>query len=132
LTAEEFAGHGLAVSGVDANPEMIPLAQTYVQTGSFQQAPAEALPHPDHAFDLVFLGLLLHESDEPRQVLSEAHRVARHRVAVLEWPYQEGVFGPPLAHRVSPLMMAEWVQQVGFSQWEALPLTNVVLYRLGR
>ena len=45
--------------------EMIAAAQRFVPEGDFREASAEALPYPDNSFDLVFLGLLLHESDEP-------------------------------------------------------------------
>jgi ubiquinone/menaquinone biosynthesis C-methylase UbiE len=130
LFAEAFAGHGLSAAGVDANPEMIAAVQAYVPAGQFREAPAEALPYPDEAFDLVFMGLLLHESDEPLQAVREARRVTRHRVSILEWPYQDGSFGPPLAHRISPAVLTELVQQAGFSKWETLPLAHLILYRL--
>jgi ubiquinone/menaquinone biosynthesis C-methylase UbiE len=132
LFAEAFAGRGLAVAGVDANAEMIVAAQAYVPTGEFREAPAEALPYPWGAFDLVFLGLLLHESDDAPQVLREARRVARKRVAVLEWAYQESPYGPPLAHRLDPATLMEAIRQAGFAHTETWPLTHLVLYRLTR
>jgi ubiquinone/menaquinone biosynthesis C-methylase UbiE len=130
LFAEAFAPRGVAVAGVDTKAEMIEVARTYVPAGNFREAPAEALPYPDAAFDLVFMGLVLHESDEPLRVLGEARRVARQRVVVLEWAYREESFGPPLAHRVAPEALEKWVQQAGFSKWETLPLAHLVLYRL--
>lgn len=130
LFAEAFAGRGLAVAGVDVKPEMVAAAQAHVPAGHFREAPAEALPYGVSTFDLVFMGLLLHEADEPLTALREARRVARTRVAILEWPYAEGPFGPPLAHRLSPETLAELSRQAGFSHCEAAPLTNVVLYRL--
>jgi len=132
LFAEGFAARGLDLAGVDAKPEMIAAAQSYVPAGQFREASAEALPYPDEAFDLVFMGLLLHESDEPLQALREARRVTRVRVGVLEWRYEDGDFGPPLAHRVSPDALVELARQAGFSRCETLPLTHLVLYRLTR
>ena len=132
LFAEVFAQHGLAVAGVDTNPEMVAAVRTYVPAGSFQAAPAEALPYPDAAFDLVFMGLVLHESDAPVKVLQEARRVARDRVCILEWVYREENFGPPLAHRVAPEALETLVPQAGFSKWKTLPLAHLVLYRLTR
>jgi ubiquinone/menaquinone biosynthesis C-methylase UbiE len=114
LFAEAFAQRGLAVAGVDTKAEMVEAARTYVPAGRFQEAPAEALPYPNAAFDLVFMGLVLHESDEPLRVLGEARRVTRQQVVVLEWAYREESFGPPLAHRVAPEALAQWVQQAGF------------------
>jgi hypothetical protein len=76
------------------------------------------------------MGLVLHESDEPLKVLSEARRVTRNRVGILEWIYREESFGPPLAHRVAPDALEQWVQAAGFLKVETLPLTHLVLYRL--
>lgn len=132
LFAEEFARRGLSLAGVDAKPEMVVAAEAYVPTGYFRQATAEALPYRDQAFDLVFMGLLLHETDEPLQALREARRVTRDRVGVLEWRYEDETFGPPLAHRISPSALAAMTQQAGFSRCETLPLTHPVLYRLTR
>lgn len=129
LFAEAFVQRGLAVAGVDTNPAMIEAVRTYVPAGNFQQAPAEALPYSDATFDLVFMGLVLHESDEPLKVLREARRVARQRVGVLEWSYREESFGPPLAHRIAPETLVQWAQPAGFSKWETLPLAHLVLYR---
>jgi ubiquinone/menaquinone biosynthesis C-methylase UbiE len=101
LFAEQFAAKGLQVTGLDANPEMLPAAQQYVPSGTFQEGIAEKLPFPDGSFDLVFMGLLLHETDDILAALREAHRVALQRVAILEWPDEEQPFGPPREHRLS-------------------------------
>jgi ubiquinone/menaquinone biosynthesis C-methylase UbiE len=130
LFAEAFAQHGLEVAGVDVNPEMIMAAQQFVPQGDFRQSTAELLPFPDASFDLVFMGLLLHESDEPLKVLQEARRVSRQRVCILEWPYQEEEFGPPLAHRLSPREIANLARQAGFAGLENIPITHLALYRL--
>jgi len=130
LFAESFSGRGLEVSGVDANPEMLVAARQFAPKGDFREGIAEALPYKDKSFDLVFLGLLLHESDEPLKVLQEVWRVARKRVCILEWPYQEQPFGPPLAHRLSPEDLAGWFRKVRFRKWISINLSNTVLYRL--
>jgi ubiquinone/menaquinone biosynthesis C-methylase UbiE len=130
LFAEAFGRRGLEVSGVDVNPQMVAAARQYLPQADFRAAPAEALPYPDAAFDLVFMGLLLHESDEPLKVLQEARRVGRQRVCVLEWPYRQTEFGPPLEHRVKPDGVAEMVRQAGYSRLETLAFTNTDFYRL--
>jgi SAM-dependent methyltransferase len=87
IFAEEFSTQGLEVTGIDANPAMLEAARRYVPQGWFVLAPAEAIPYPNGAFDLVFLGHILHEADDPLMALQEAWRVARQRVTVLEWPH---------------------------------------------
>ncbi len=130
LFSESFSGRGLKVSGVDANPEMLTAARQFVPGGKFREGTAEALPYPDGSFDLVFLGLVLHESDEPLKTLQEARRVARKRVGILEWPYQEGAFGPPLVHRLNPEDLTAMFQKAGFRKWKLTELSNTVFYAL--
>jgi ubiquinone/menaquinone biosynthesis C-methylase UbiE len=130
LFAEAFARRGLMISGVDVNPEMLPMARSYVPDGDFREATAEALPFADVSFDLVFMGLLLHESDEQLQVLSEAHRVARKRVCILEWADREEEFGPPLEQRLAEKSVEDLAMEAGFSQFTAISLTKLIFYRL--
>ena len=130
LFAEEFAARGLEVAGVDVNPEMVEAAGQFVPGGSFQQAPAEQLPYSNHAFDLVFLGHVLHETDDPVRALSEARRVARLRVAVLEWPYQDEQQGPPLAHRLRPEQIKAFAWDAGLTSVVSLPLSHMALYSM--
>jgi ubiquinone/menaquinone biosynthesis C-methylase UbiE len=130
LFAEAFSKHGLEVAGIDVNPEMIVAARKYVPKGDFSESIAEALPYPNASFDLLFYGLVLHESDEPFKVLQEAWRVSRQRVCILEWPYQVGEFGPPLAHRLNPTEIADLAQRTSFAHVESIPLKHLVLYRL--
>jgi SAM-dependent methyltransferase len=101
-----------------------------VPKADFRAGAAEALPYPDGSFDLVFLGLVLHESDEPLKALQEARRVAKKWVGILEWPYREGVFGPPLAHRLSPEDLADIFHKAGFRKWKLTELSNTVFYGL--
>ena len=129
LFAEQFAARGLQVTGLDANREMLTAARQYVPSGTFHEGVAEKLPFPDGSFDLVFMGLLLHETDDILAALSEARRVTRQRLAILEWPDEEQSFGPPREHRLSSEKIALLARQAGFKelQWERLDA--LVLYR---
>ncbi len=128
LFAEAFAARNLVVAGVDANSDMLEAARQFVPQGVFQESLAESLPFPDRSFDLAFLGLVLHETDDPLQALRETRRVARIRVAVLEWPYQVQEFGPPLEHRLKPDQINSLFLEAGLSNVETKTLSNLVLY----
>jgi SAM-dependent methyltransferase len=130
LFAEAFAKRGLKVSGVDVNPDVLAAARRFIPDGDFREGTAEALPYLDGSFDLVFLGLVLHESDEALIALKEAARVARQRVCILEWPYRDQTFGPPPAHRLNPEDLAGLFQQAGFRKWGRQDLANTVFYCL--
>jgi ubiquinone/menaquinone biosynthesis C-methylase UbiE len=129
IFAEAFARHGLAVAGIDANPEMVAAAQQHVPVGDMHQASAEALPFSEASFDIAFFGLVLHEADDALKALREARRVAHKRVAVLEWPYRAEEFGPPLAHRFKHEQVTALAQEAGLPRSEVLPLTQLILYR---
>jgi SAM-dependent methyltransferase len=130
LFAEAFSRRGLTVSGVDVNPEMLVTAHGFVPNGDFRAGNAEDLPFPDKSSDLVFLGLVLHESDDVFKTLEEALRVAQQRVCILEWPYRDQSFGPPQAYRLNPENLAGWFHKAGFRKWSMTELINTVLYRL--
>jgi len=128
LFAEEFYKRGLTVTGIDVNPKMLEAARHYLPKAVLRQATAEEIPFPDHSFDIIFMGLVLHETDDLLKSLQEARRVASQRVAVLEWPYRVEDFGPGLEERIPPEMMASLSKQAGFVELETFPLEKLVLY----
>jgi ubiquinone/menaquinone biosynthesis C-methylase UbiE len=132
LFTEAFFRRGLSVSGIDANPEMVVASRSYLPAGDFQGGVAESLSYLDDSFDMVFFGLLLHETDDTLKALIEAYRVARKRVCILEWPYREQPFGPPLAHRLDPEILLAFFHQAGFQNWNIDQLENTTLYRLDK
>jgi ubiquinone/menaquinone biosynthesis C-methylase UbiE len=127
--AEEFARRELTVSGVDANVKMLQSARRYVPGGFFLQAIAEDIPFADNAVDVVFLGVVLHETDDLLKAMQEARRVAQVRVAVLEWPYQAEESGPGLEERLRQEDMDQLGRQAGFGPTEVFPLQKLMLYR---
>ncbi len=129
--AEAFAALGKEVSGLDKNPKMIESAKRHVPQAVFRLGSAEAIPWPDRSFDLVFLGLVLHEMKAPLTALRESRRIARARVVILEWPYIAQEFGPPLSHRLRSGDILEMSISAGFQRFDMIPLANTILYRLG-
>jgi ubiquinone/menaquinone biosynthesis C-methylase UbiE len=130
IWAEVFASRGLRAEGIEPNPELLARAVSLVTGVDFKKGSAEALPYAAAAFDLVFLGHVLHETDDPLAALNEARRVARIRVAILEWPYRDEERGPPLAHRLQPERLIALAEQAGFTTIERLALSHMELYRL--
>ncbi len=130
--AEAFSKLGMRVSGIDTNSELLAIARGHVPDGQFHEAPAEKIPFEDAMFDLVFFGVVLHETDDALAALREAHRVATGRVAVLEWPYRDQEYGPPLEHRLQPAAIEDLARKAGFAGVERLALSHVDLYRLAR
>jgi ubiquinone/menaquinone biosynthesis C-methylase UbiE len=130
LFSEAFQRRGLQVTGLDANPGMLKAARQYLPAAGLVQAEAEAIPLAGGSFDLVYLGLVLHETEDPLRALQEARRIARRRLVVLEWPYRTTGFGPGLEERLSPEMMITLSQQAGLGKVTALPLEYLALYQM--
>ena len=118
------------MTGIDTNAELLVLARGFAPAAQFKEARAEDVPFSDGSFDIVFLGHVLHEADDPLAALREARRVARQRVAILEWPYREQLYGPPLAHRIAPGTVADVATRAGFLQVEYIRLEQMDFYRL--
>ncbi len=128
--AEAFAQHGLSVTGIDVNTEMLDAAQEFVPGGDFRQAIAEDLPFPDQTFDMAFMGLVLHETDDLLKALKEAYRVSKKQATVLEWPYEQQDFGPGIEERLRPEYVETLSKQAGFERIEVIQMKDLVLYRL--
>jgi ubiquinone/menaquinone biosynthesis C-methylase UbiE len=128
--AEAFSKQVLQVTGIDTNTELLDIARHYVPAAQFREAPAEVIPFQNGSFDLVFLGLVLHETDDAIQALQEARRVTLKRVMVLEWPYLDEEQGPPLAHRLKPKAIADYAGKAGFQKVKRTRLRHMELFRL--
>lgn len=128
--AEAFIHAGFEVEGLDANPEMLAAARDLVPGARFQEGTAESLPYPDASFDLVFMGLLFHETDDRLKAMQEAARVTCQRVAILEWPYETQDFGPGLEERLTEKEMQELALHAGLASLQIFRLQSLALYLL--
>ncbi len=126
--AEAFAQRGLRVVGIDVRQEMLTAAAELFPQGHYLLAAAEALPFRAGVVDVAFLGLLLHESDDPAVAFAEAWRVSAQRVAILEWPFVEEDHGPPLEHRLTVDQVQRMAQEAGVRQLHTYHLTHTVLH----
>jgi ubiquinone/menaquinone biosynthesis C-methylase UbiE len=129
IFAEAFSNRGKSVTGIDPNPIMLKTAKEFVPVGTFLQGTVEEIPSTDKSFDLVFLGHVLHESDDLIKALSEFKRVAKRQIAILEWPYKQEESGPPLEHRLKTEEILAAAKQIGFSSIDTIQLQYMVLFR---
>lgn len=130
LFSEAFAMKQTEVTGIDLNLEMLEAAGNLVPGVIFKQGPAESLPFPDSIFGLIFLGHVLHESDDPISVLKETKRVSKNLICILEWPHKKETYGPPLDQRLKFKTIEKWISDIGFRQQTLLRLTYMDFYKL--
>jgi ubiquinone/menaquinone biosynthesis C-methylase UbiE len=128
IFAEAFLSAGLTATGIDPSMELLAHARAHAPRAVFMEAVAEKLPFADCSFDLVFLGHVLHETDDPEAALREARRVSLRRVAVLEWPYRSEGDGPPLAHRLSTERILALSTAAGLQPMRRIELLHMDLY----
>lgn len=114
-----------AVHAIDVSPEM--LAELESRLAAHRDrlhthvAPAERLPLPDAAVDLVVMGNVFHEFDDATRALGEAHRVlvVGGRILVVDWgvPANRDAprdVGPPYEHRVAEEDVRAALARAGF------------------
>jgi hypothetical protein len=65
------------------------------------------------------------------EALREARRVAVQRLAVLEWPYEEQSYGPPLEHRMAYERIVVLAQLADLKLVTQVRLESLVLYIFG-
>ena len=126
--SEEFYKRGLTVSGVDVNPKMIEAIQKYVPEMNARISPAEKLPFDDKTFDLAFMSFVLHEVDDQTQTLLEARRVASKGIAILDFPYDRVLLGPPKRVRIHPEKLRALCLHLGLALPEIVEYQKAVLY----
>lgn len=129
IFAEGFAKRGISVTGIDPNPEMLKAAKQFVAEGKFRKGTVEEIPCKDKSFDVVFLGHVLHESDDVAKALAETRRCAFQRVVVLEWPFREEEIGPPLDHRLDPANVEAIARRIGFQHVKTIELMHMILFK---
>jgi ubiquinone/menaquinone biosynthesis C-methylase UbiE len=128
IFAEAFLAAGLQTTGIDPAVELLDLARVHAPGAQLVEAAAEKLPFAPGSFDLVFLGHVLHETDDPETALREARRTTVKRVAILEWPYRTEESGPPLAHRLSPERIFALSAAAGLPSLRRVELSHMDLY----
>ena len=88
--------HGLRMTGLDLDPEMIELARANAaaagdgDTPSFVVGNVSALSFPDESFDLVVSTLSMHHWTDVRAACSEIGRVLRPNGRALVWDLRRG------------------------------------------
>lgn len=130
LFAEKFLNRGFDVAAIDSNPAMVAATQKALRGLSIREASAEQIPFDDASFDLVFMGLVLHEVNDYAGSVKELYRVAGKVVCILEWEYKEQNFGPPIPHRLKSEFIQDLALKTGFKKVEIIKLENLLLYKL--
>jgi len=128
--ATAFTECSLSVTGVDPDPDVLKAVRQNLRKIVLVNASPEQLPFEPASFDLVFLGLFLYKEKDPAKVLSEARRIARRRVVVLDWPYRADTIGPSIEKRLRPAQIRDIAGYSAYQSTERIELEHLDLYLL--
>jgi ubiquinone/menaquinone biosynthesis C-methylase UbiE len=149
MAAQEWAGAGGEVIGIDPSPEMVKTARRNAEkAGSaarFELGVAESLPFPDGSFDVVLNRLMLHHlpGDLKQRGLAEMRRVLKPGgvCLVVDFePPKTGLLHLIVVNHLNPVMAQVDVRkyvplmmEVGFTEVETGPTSSKLLaYVRGR
>ncbi len=121
VPAARIVGKGGKVYGVDADSEAIErLKQKASREGldnfNLKVGRAEETIFCDKCADIVFFGIVLHDFQDPRKVLSNAKRMLKPagQLIDLDWKEEPMRFGPPLQIRFSARKASNLIEKAGY------------------
>ncbi|MCX7833341.1 MAG: class I SAM-dependent methyltransferase [Ignavibacteria bacterium] len=128
LFAESFFNKNITVTGIDINKDMIKSAKKHLPKCKFLTAKAENVPFRKNTFDASFFGLSFHELNNYNKGLSEAFRVTKKFIFILEWKYKDENIGPPKKYRIKPSFLKKLLQNFHYKDLKIKNYKNFKLY----
>jgi ubiquinone/menaquinone biosynthesis C-methylase UbiE len=121
LPAARLVGDTGRVYGVDSDPRAITELRTRAASEGLTNLEAVLARAEDTILcricaDIVFLGIVLHDFDDPAQVLRNARQMLKPagRLINLDWKKEAAPVGPPLAKRFSKETAVGLIGEAGF------------------
>jgi SAM-dependent methyltransferase len=98
--------HGANVSGLDASPELLSIAQHRVPDGRFTVGDIECLPYDNGAFDIVMGFNSIQYAGNPLTALKEARRVAKQGATLIiaTWGEPKNMEAASIVSALKPLL----------------------------
>lgn len=122
LPAAAIVGPSGKVYAVDISAPAIARLKEKFKTNGItnyvtQTAKAEETVFAEHMADLIFLGTVLHDFEDPTTVLANARRMLKKggKLVNLDWQKKATAFGPPLDIRFSKDTASKLIQDSGFT-----------------
>ena len=126
LPAAMSVGPSGRVYAVDIEPSMLAVVRQRAAAVPIEHvvtvAPrGSALPLPDQSVDVALCSLVLHDLDDPEDLMGEIGRITRPtgKVAIVEWTPE---VNNPRKNRISPDVTARFLADVGFQAGDPIPL----------
>lgn len=128
------------VYAVDISDQMLAklqakLAENRVTNVSVQKSAESVIPLPRSSVDGVLLALVVHELNEPEQMLPKIAGLLKieGRLIIIEWVNKPTKMGPPVHHRLSTEQIDAWALSAGLEKMRTLPWADMfVLLEYGK
>ncbi len=121
LPAARIVGPGGKVYGLDSNPQGIQAIQERARAEglhniSLHTARAEDMVLCQGCADRLFFGIVLHDFQDPSQVLQNAHQMLKPEglLVNLDWKKIDMDFGPPKGKRFAESTASALIESAGF------------------
>ena len=121
IPAAEIVGPSGKVISVDINSKAIALLNASAKVKELRNVEAivgkaENTVPCSECGDIVFFGTVLHDFEDPKQVLSNARKILKPNglLVDLDWKKERGVIGPPLSIRFDKNFAAQMITEQGF------------------
>ncbi len=121
VPAARTVGEAGQVYGVDADPELIEELRKRAETEGLKgliltTGHAEDKLPCEQCADMVFMGNVLHDFDDPVQALQNAHRMLKPDGVLVnvDWKDESSPMGPPMSMRFSPARASGLIEDAGF------------------
>jgi len=122
IPAAKIIGPKGVVCGVDIDSEALDelrerAFKADLRNIRVKQAPAENVSLCERCADMAFIGIALHDFNDPLKVLQNAKRALKPngRLANVDWKKEPMPFGPPLEIRLSEKEAASLIIKAGFN-----------------
>jgi ubiquinone/menaquinone biosynthesis C-methylase UbiE len=121
IPASKIVGSRGRVYALDTSVEMTEFLKAELKALSIKNVGVEnsteyGFPLKDSIGEMLLMSMVLHEVEDKRRFLQEAHRTLKSggKIIILEWVKKETEQGPPLIHRLDPQETKDYLIEAGF------------------
>ncbi len=122
VPAAKIVGPKGLVCGIDVDSEALAKLRDRAKDAGLnnielKEARAEEAPLCDHCADVAFIGIALHDFEDPLRVLKNARSALKSdgRVVNVDWKKKSTPIGPPLEIRFDEKQASSLITQAGFA-----------------
>ena len=131
FSAAKIVGKGNTVYALDISTDMLSVIENKVLEEKISNIKTivvteDSFDIDSDTIDFAFICSVLHEIDNLDLTLKEIKRIIKTsgKLAIIEWKKIKSNFGPPINHRLEPLVIINKLHKIGFKKIEQSDINN--------